>query len=342
MKIVLKKILSFIAYKSGTIYYRQSHLFSQKKKTCLMYHRVLPEGPTFNCEPGMYVTSDVFEMHLKLLAENYCLCKLEDIFQIEFRDRFGQKNKPVCCLTFDDGWVDFYQIVFPLLKKFAIPATVFLPTAFIGGNKLFWTDRLLNMIHFAVNHPMLSPENISFSSTVGKQLFDFVCAGPQKINNAIEFMKPYPTEVITATLDEIELFLTQESTSPEKRMFLNWEEVREMKDSGFVKFGSHTHNHCILTTLKKSEIQYELNTSLQILEAQGAVDKGFIPFCYPNGNTNDNIAQMVKDAGFHLAVTTQKGWVKSNDDMFNLKRVGIHNDISYTPSLFLARAVGLF
>jgi peptidoglycan/xylan/chitin deacetylase (PgdA/CDA1 family) len=41
--------------------------------------------------------------------------------------------KPVI-VTFDDGYVSTYELAYPLLVKHDVKATVFLPTAFIGGN----------------------------------------------------------------------------------------------------------------------------------------------------------------------------------------------------------------
>jgi peptidoglycan/xylan/chitin deacetylase (PgdA/CDA1 family) len=36
-------------------------------------------------------------------------------------------------ITFDDAFVDFYELAYPLLEEFKIPSTVFVPTGFIGG-----------------------------------------------------------------------------------------------------------------------------------------------------------------------------------------------------------------
>ena len=37
-------------------------------------------------------------------------------------------------LTFDDGFADFYTTVLPILKEFGCPATLYVPTAYIGGS----------------------------------------------------------------------------------------------------------------------------------------------------------------------------------------------------------------
>jgi len=41
-------------------------------------------------------------------------------------------GKPVC-ITFDDGYVNVGEFAAPILKQFGWPATVFVPTAYVGG-----------------------------------------------------------------------------------------------------------------------------------------------------------------------------------------------------------------
>ena len=76
------------------------------------------------------------------------------------------------------------------------------------------------------------------------------------------------------------------------------------------------------------KIQDELARSREALLDQKIVNPSFITFCYPNGNYTERIAGMVKDAGYHAAVTTNHGWSHRDADPFQLRRIGIHQDMN--------------
>jgi hypothetical protein len=115
---------------------------SRGKAGILVYHRVLPaEGKHPGIQAGMHVYRDTFERHIRSLKENFCVIPLEEIVRAR-KGEGGRDSKPACILTFDDGWADFFQYAFPVLKAQGVPATVSLPTDYIGTTKWFWTDRL--------------------------------------------------------------------------------------------------------------------------------------------------------------------------------------------------------
>ena len=125
-------------------------------------------------------------------------------------------------------------------------------------------------------------------------------------------------------------------------VFLQWEEVRKMAGSGLVTFGSHTDSHKILTSLNEEEIHEELIKSKETLISESAVHPSFIPFSYPNGNYDEKVVRMVKDAGYHIAVTTENGWNDSETPPFHLRRMAIHQDMSSTKEMFGCRITNIF
>ena len=120
------------------------------------------------------------------------------------------------------------------------------------------------------------------------------------------------------------------------RTFMNWDEVRELFGTGTISFGSHTVNHAILTTLPIDDVQTELTSSRQKLLSERVV-KDNISFCYPNGNYTNEIAMLAARSGFSSAMTCDSGWNIAGDNLFALKRISLHQDISSTDALFAYR-----
>ena len=72
-----------------------------------------------------------------LTARRYRFVSLQEAVDAVCFDRLVS-GKPVC-LTFDDGYRDFYTTAYPLLQKYNATATVFVVTGCIGGTNR-WDD----------------------------------------------------------------------------------------------------------------------------------------------------------------------------------------------------------
>jgi peptidoglycan/xylan/chitin deacetylase (PgdA/CDA1 family) len=72
-----------------------------------------------------------FVAHLDFLSEAFNIVKLSELVEILRRGK-RDKEKYVA-ITFDDAYDNFYHYAYPELRKRKIPATQFVPTAFVGG-----------------------------------------------------------------------------------------------------------------------------------------------------------------------------------------------------------------
>ena len=97
----------------------------------LMYHAV---GEPFSGGiPELFVTKASLEAQLNYIKQNgFSAIGFEDL------PRLSSYRKPVI-LTFDDGYLDNYTILFPLLKKYNLKATIFIFPNNIGKNRNFLT-----------------------------------------------------------------------------------------------------------------------------------------------------------------------------------------------------------
>jgi peptidoglycan/xylan/chitin deacetylase (PgdA/CDA1 family) len=337
----IKSIVASFLYSSGILRLNLSRV-SKNTFIVVMYHRIVPAQEAEKIvQPGMYVDPITFRTHVEFLQKYFAIIPIAYLScqgEAAFRN---SNDKPRCILTFDDGWYDFYEYAFPILKENNIPATVFLPTNFMGTNRLFWTDRLAFLLTQRESSERSPSKAPSPSNALISQLDTMQGNYEAKLEKSIEILKSLRDEEIEEVLSELSSRWNVDPT-PQNRAFLSWEEIKEMHQSGLITFGSHTASHKVLTTLTDNEIQEELIKSRDKLISENIVDTSFIPFCYPNGNFNDKIARMVKEAGYTVAVTTKNGWNNAESDPFTLRRIGIHQDMTSTKAMFGCRIAGIF
>ena len=97
-----------------------------KQIPVIMYHGV--SDTTWGLE-GLFMKVNDFEEQMKYLHDNgYETIFIEDIE----KDYTGKK---VVALTFDDGYIDFYTNVLPIIKKYNIKTNLYIITSTTSGGK---------------------------------------------------------------------------------------------------------------------------------------------------------------------------------------------------------------
>jgi len=103
---------------------------------------------------------------------------------------------------------------------------------------------------------------------------------------------------------------------------LNWDEIKQMQDSGLITFGSHTINHPFLEFVKTDEeLIREIGDSKNLMENN--LNKVVNTFSYPMGRFSERARNLVIACGYKVGVVTNPGKKYPNDDVFALKRLRI-------------------
>jgi len=272
----------------------------------LMYHRVIPrsEADTTFVQPGMYVTPETFERHLQLLTNHFDVLSIAELLT-NWDTRQWNDDARYCVITFDDGWLDNYRHAFPLLLAYRLPATIFLPTDFVGTDAWLWPDRLGALLRRR-----------------GK-------GTPDDWDAFIEHAKTLTDDARAAVLADLAAEAGKQPLAP--RRFVDWNEVREMSRHR-VSFASHTRTHVNLTRLAGAALERELRGPLEVLRQQRVNDVPVL--AYPNGDHTDAVVAAARAAGYSAAVTTSPGLESSRPaDRFRLKRIGVHDDVTQSVPL---------
>ncbi|MCL7999471.1 polysaccharide deacetylase family protein [Brucella sp. 21LCYQ03] len=101
---------------------------------------------------------------------------------------------------------------------------------------------------------------------------------------------------------------------------MNALQLREWASLGH-EVGAHTLDHVLLPQTPDDEARRQITQSKHVLE--DILGSAVTNFCYPYGGNNPIHREMVRDAGYQSAVTTQSRSAKPDDELFGIPRLYI-------------------
>ncbi len=274
----------------------------------LMYHRFTRE-------------TDSLSRQCELIRRYYSPVSLKSIS--EYLRNGAPLPRNSVAITVDDGYRDFLLHGHPVFQEYDLPTTVFLVSDFLDGKLWQWWDT----IRFTLSHTKRTL--LSLELTIGEFFTASLATDEEREvaqRNLVERLKLqenserlYVCQTLPALL-EVEL----PKAPPEEFAPLKWSEVRDLAHSG-VEFGAHTKTHPILSRISdREQLREEIEGSKRRLEEE--LGSPTIHFCYPNGrrlDLNEATLEVVKESGFHTAVTTERGMNFGRPDPFLLRRLAV-------------------
>jgi len=316
----------------------------------LTYHRVIEKWDrTLDySQPGMVVTADTFERQLSFLKTYFEIVPLSSLVNSQFANRnsissalkgsvlspqSSALNRPLCAITFDDGWRDNYEIAFPILRKYGLPATIFLTTDFIGTDRTFWhTELMYLLMHGDLSRLRLVQYVFQAYPSPVKHRWTRLARSTE--TPSAHDMDPL-IEAVKATCgeDEIDNLIrdvkhalgTSGSLLSQRRFFLEWDQVCEMRAAG-IEMGSHGCSHRILTRIKLQNAEDELVRSKAEVERHTGQEVKH--FAFPDGAANRDLMALVEKAGYRTACLCRTVPTDGRFGTLALQRVGVHEGVS--------------
>lgn len=320
----MRKLLYAFIFYSGLVYvFRWMFRRRLGNPVQIFYtHRVIDrDEPLYDFLKILgYPTTDDYERKIAHLSRHYAVTGMNEALA---GLRQGTQAPHTVVLTFDDGYRCIYDRVFPLLKKYRLPVTVFLSIDMIEHRILPWHDRLMYIIGKTQKKECELPEvskHTLYLRTLSekKEALRQISAVLKRLDNE---RKEEITSHLAAALGVGE----QELHDPD--IFLTWAQIMEMRASGLVSFGSHTLTHPILSRVTSKQAKSEITGSKRILEEK--LGYPVTLFAYPNGREHDftqETVEILKEAGYETAVTTIGISNNRHSDLFRLGRHGLMDD----------------
>jgi peptidoglycan/xylan/chitin deacetylase (PgdA/CDA1 family) len=298
---------------ANALYFLDAYSFFRRKITksqvaILTYHRVCPEIESWYSVP---VTPQALEQQIQYIRHHFKVISLDELARyIERRDALPEKSIAV---TFDDGYKDIYTYAYPILKKYSIPATIFLTTSNITRKSIFWWDK--------VGYSIRNTKNTQFNlDEIGEFSLQPKSNKYRATYNIVDKLKELSEEKRNFLIDKL-IEQCQVNISPDlgRELILTWDDIKEMSHNG-ISFSSHSVNHQFLTKIPLESAKYEISQSKRDIEEK--LGGQVTAFAYPFGDFNPELVNFVKEAGYKCAVSVSPGKLISiEDDTYKLPRI---------------------
>ena len=261
----------------------------------------------------------LFEQHLQFFIKNFTVVDMEDIIKYIQTDGKGYKlpDNPIL-LTFDDGYIDNFTVALPLLKKYGIQGSFFIPS------KTFTENVLLdvNKVHFI----LASVNDVSELVKDINQLLDEARKKPEYSNLPAnnELYAQYGKANRFDTADVIFCKRILQTAIPEnlrkeissklfskyvglsesnfaRELYMNSDQIKCLKDNGMY-IGVHGYDHYWLGNLSEAEMKKDIDKALEVMKP--FIDIKAWAMNYPYGSYNQSVIDYIKTKGCVAGFTT--------------------------------------
>jgi len=282
--------------------------------TIVMYHYVRDlKNSRYPEIKGLDI--NLFKEQINYIRKNYYVITMEEvIYSIDNKVKIPSKS---ALLTFDDAYSDHYNNVFPILNKYKLQGSFFVPSKAISEH----TVLDVNKVHFILASVDNKEDILNYLKELLKsykkeyelESFDYYykkLAQPLRFDTKdvifikrllqVELVEELRLKIVDALFRK---YISISENIFSRELYMNEEQLKDMLRSGH-HIGNHGYSHYWWDSLNKQKMSKELDLSISFLKKLG-VDMNNWTACYPYGSYDNQSIEMLDKRGCKLAVTTE-------------------------------------
>ncbi|MCG7599968.1 polysaccharide deacetylase family protein [Halomonas sp. McH1-25] len=290
------------------------------RSAIIMLHRVLPSEQEARLphRAPWCLGPESFERLLVALCDVARLVSLPTAMQAH------HDPKARIALTFDAGWRDNADVAAPLLEHYAIPASIFVNTAWLGRPGGHWREVIGEGLWQAGNAqrireamgdaglplPPMPPShpNDAYSRALLAYFMQLGQVNPQRLNMV--------AQQLCQELDQPHLGIDAFS-------------MRRLESGGLVRFGARGVDFTAFEWQSDERIRWQVQRSRRTL---ARLCREPLPvLAYPDERPSARIQQVVQRCGIQAALAGDGGWLNHRSNPLALPRIAIAQPIAHSP-----------
>jgi peptidoglycan/xylan/chitin deacetylase (PgdA/CDA1 family) len=286
-----------------------SGLFRPGGCAVLTYHRVGANPHGFK-----HISADAFRRQMVWLREH---CSVIDPSAFRATCHRADRARPAVLVTFDDGYRDYHDVAYPVLRELRIPAVNFVATGFADDpGRMFWWDEVdlavWGTARTRVELPWAPGERIELTPSRRDQLR---MAVRRRIWGRPEHERDATIEALCGALDVPRASLRIE------RQVMTWDEIRTVSELTWI--GGHTQNHQLMSKIDEPALRSEVCACRDRIALQVRPPT---MFAYPSGAFSETARRVVAEEGFETAFSAIPGFNDATTDRMAARRIGAPAD----------------
>jgi peptidoglycan/xylan/chitin deacetylase (PgdA/CDA1 family) len=265
----------------------------------------------------------IFDKCINHISKNYTVKTIEECLSQPEKDLKG--DRPLACITFDDGFKDNLKYALPILEKYKCPASFYIVTSCVDSGLPTWQHLYQNLFENTQKQSLVID-----SKALGAEINKKFSGKEERIAFGKELftrLKTLPAFEVDKILESIMQSFSDVPT-PEG-MIMTWADLKQLCSAGYT-IGSHTHTHPFLPSMiDDTRLKHELvHSAERIKEVCGKLPQ---TIAYPLGITNEKVMKMAKEAGYKYGLTVeQRSYSPATDtNLMAIPRVDIYADASW-------------
>jgi peptidoglycan/xylan/chitin deacetylase (PgdA/CDA1 family) len=286
----------------------------KSKLTIITYHYVRDFSKTkYPNIKGLDLVS--FKDQISFLKKNYNIITIDELINFNKKQIFLPPNPAL--LTFDDGYIDHYEFVFPELLKQNVQGSFFPPAKPIIENNILDVHKAQFIIACAKSENHIV-EYLMSSMDLHKEeyclksfdyYYEFYAKSNRWWSKNIKFFKSMiqfvlPEDLRNKICNEMFIqFVTKDEVSFSKELYLETEQLRHMVEEG-MHIGSHGFEHYWLGSLSGYDQELDIKKSIKFLKSIGQ-DMRRLSIAYPYGSYNEKTLEILKKLNFSIGFATE-------------------------------------
>lgn len=282
--------------------------------TIVMYHYVRDFARTRYPEiKGLDVAG--FRRQLDHLQTNFEIVRMEDVIAATRGEALPAN---AALLTFDDGYAEHYDIVFPVLHERGLQGSFFPPVSAVRDGELLDVNR----VHFILASTDSSAdladaldEEVRAASadhdlrTIAEYREEWAHANRWDTAETIYVKRMLQTGLPEKLRVEIadrlfERFVGVDQATFAAELYMTEDQIKVMIANGMY-FGSHGATHQWLNRVDRTTLEREIDVSVKFLADLGMPTDDHWVMCYPFGGYSDDVLEVLRERNCTIGLTTE-------------------------------------